>query len=80
MNTKQKAEQFQQLHKNGYFTLANVWNGGSAKIFEKEGFKALGTTSVGIAYSKGVPDGERISFNTLLNVVKEITEAVIGRF
>lgn len=74
MNTKQKAEKFQQMHKNGFFTLANVWNGGSAKIFEKEGFKALGTTSAGIAYSKGVADGERISFNTLLNVVSEITE------
>jgi 2-methylisocitrate lyase-like PEP mutase family enzyme len=71
-----KAIKFQELHSNGLFYLPNTWNGGSAKIFEKEGFKALGTTSAGIAYSKGYADGEIISFDILLRTVEEIIRAV----
>lgn len=75
--TKQKAEQFQHMHHDtNLLILGNAWNGGSAKIFAKEGFAAVGTTSAGIAYAKGVPDGEQITFATLLDVVKEITNAV----
>lgn len=78
MNTiKHKAEQFQQMHRDSdLLILGNAWNGGSAKVFAKEGFTAVGTTSAGIAYAKGVPDGEQISFAVLLNVVKEMTSAV----
>lgn len=75
--TKQKAEQFQQMHHDAnLLILGNAWNGGSAKIFAKAGFAAVGTTSAGIAYAKGVPDGEYITFATLLDVVQEMHNAV----
>ena len=71
------ADKFQNLH-NGkdMFLLPNIWDAGSAYIFEKQGFGALATTSAGIAYSLGYPDGEKISFNDLLFIVKSITRRV----
>lgn len=71
-NQIKKAEQLREMHNNGMLYLPNAWNGGSARIFEKEGFKAIGTTSAGIAYSLGYEDGEKISFEHIIRVVKEI--------
>lgn len=70
----EKAERFKSMHESGLFVLPNAWNGGSAKVFDKAGFSAIGTTSAGIAYSKGYPDGEKISFNDIRRVTEEIVE------
>ena len=71
------ADKFQNLHSGkDMFLLPNIWDAGSAYIFEKQGFDALATTSAGIAYSLGYPDGEKISFNDLLFIVKSITRMV----
>ena len=53
--------------------LPNVWDAGSARIFVEAGFKALATTSAGIAFSLGYPDGERISRDEMLAAVSRIT-------
>lgn len=71
---KNKAALFQTMHKqNELFILPNIWNAGGAKIFERSGFKALATTSAGIAFANGFPDGEALPFDILLNSVKQIT-------
>ena len=71
------ADKFQNLHGGkDMFLLPNIWDAGSACIFEKQGFDALATTSAGIAYSLGYPDGEKISFNDLLFIVKSITRRI----
>ncbi len=71
------AERFKNMHKeNKMFLLPNAWDAGSAYIFEKEGFKAIGTSSAGIAYSLGYPDGEDISFDDLLLCVKQIVRRI----
>ncbi|WP_370617850.1 isocitrate lyase/PEP mutase family protein [Mumia sp. Pv 4-285] len=44
-------------HASEPLVLPNVWDGGSARIAEGVGFPALATTSAGIAFSHGVPDG-----------------------
>ncbi|MCX6396538.1 MAG: isocitrate lyase/phosphoenolpyruvate mutase family protein [Propionibacteriales bacterium] len=55
----QLASGFLALHQRGAgFVLPNVWDAGSARILEQVGFAALATTSAGIAFSKGLPDGE----------------------
>lgn len=72
MTQKELAIKFKNLH-NNFFVLPNVWDAGSALIFEKQGFKALATTSAGIAFSLGYPDGENISIDDLVRVVKQIT-------
>jgi 2-methylisocitrate lyase-like PEP mutase family enzyme len=38
--------------------LPNAWDGMSARVFEDCGFPAIATTSAGIAYTFGYPDGE----------------------
>jgi len=70
---KELAEHFQQLHTSEkLLVLPNAWDAGSAVIFEKTGFQAVGTTSAGIAYSLGYPDGEHISFENIVDCSKKI--------
>ena len=74
---KQKAELFQALHlSKNLFILPNAWNGGSAKVFSNQDFPAIGTTSAGMAYAMGQPDGESIHFSDLLHLTKEIVSRV----
>ena len=59
MNSKQISaiEQFAALHTSGCFVLPNPWDIGSAIYLEHLGFKALATTSAGVAFAQGLPDG-----------------------
>jgi 2-methylisocitrate lyase-like PEP mutase family enzyme len=53
-----KAAAFKALHERaGIFVSPNPWDAGSAKMLAGLGFEALATTSAGLAYSIGVPDG-----------------------
>jgi len=56
--------------------LPNAWDAGSARIFVEAGFPALATTSAGIAFSLGYPDGERISRDEMLAAVGRITRRI----
>lgn len=51
-----KARAFQALHKGDSFVMPNAWDVGSAIILAEQGFKAIATTSAGIAFSLGKPD------------------------
>jgi len=71
---KQRAKEFQALHNNKeMLLLPNAWNAGSAKVFEKQGFKAVATTSAGIAFAMGYADGEIIDIEDLCLVSQQIT-------
>src|ERR1700675_1361106 len=62
-----KAIQFRQLHRGpGMLILPNAWDVASARIFEDAGFPAIATTSAGIAFSLGYPDGQRIPREEML--------------
>ena len=53
-----KALAFQELHnKPELFVMPNPWDAGSAVLLAHLGFKALATTSAGLAFSLGKPDG-----------------------
>jgi 2-methylisocitrate lyase-like PEP mutase family enzyme len=53
----QAAQAFQTLHASPPgFIMPNAWDAGSAMILAAEGFKAIGTTSAGIAFSLGKQD------------------------
>jgi 2-methylisocitrate lyase-like PEP mutase family enzyme len=49
---------FRSLHAEGCFVLPNPWDLGSARRLERMGFKALASTSSGLAWSMGREDGE----------------------
>jgi 2-methylisocitrate lyase-like PEP mutase family enzyme len=69
-----RAEVLRRLHVEGpMLVLPNAWDAGSARIFVEGGFPALATTSAGIAFSLGYPDGERISRDEMLAAVARIT-------
>ncbi len=72
-----KAIQFRQLHRGpGILILPNAWDVASARIFEEAGFPALATTSAGIAFSLGYPDGQRIPREEMMARIGRITRAV----
>ncbi len=64
------------LHTGPGFVLSNAWDAGSARILEQVGFPAIATTSAGIAWSCGVPDGEALDRDTMLEHVARIVVAV----
>jgi 2-methylisocitrate lyase-like PEP mutase family enzyme len=52
-----RAATFAALHRAGTFVIPNPWDAGSARLLEHLGFPALATTSAGLAFSRGEPDG-----------------------
>ena len=77
MNTPQntKAETFKALHeRTGLFVIPNPWDAGSAKMLAGLGFEALATTSAGLAYALGRPDGS-VSRDEALENSRAIVEA-----
>jgi 2-methylisocitrate lyase-like PEP mutase family enzyme len=73
----EKAEQFRKLHGGPQIlVLPNSWDVVSARILEELGFPAIATTSAGIAFSLGYPDGQRVSREQMLEVVSRIAHAV----
>jgi 2-methylisocitrate lyase-like PEP mutase family enzyme len=72
-----KAIQFRQLHRGpGVLILPNAWDVASARIFEDAGIPAIATTSAGIAFSLGYPDGQRIPREEMMARIARITRAV----
>lgn len=68
-----KIETFRELNQsNEILHIGNVWDVQSALIFEKQNYKALGTSSYAISKSLGLEDGENLSFEELYKVVKLI--------
>jgi 2-methylisocitrate lyase-like PEP mutase family enzyme len=72
-----KAAALQSLHNApGIFVIPNPWDAGSAKILAHLGFKALATTSAGLSFSIGKPDGDGVvSREEALENVRIIAEA-----
>jgi 2-methylisocitrate lyase-like PEP mutase family enzyme len=72
-----KADAFRAMHRGGHILLLpNAWDVASARVLEEAGFGAIATTSAGIAFSRGYPDGERISRDEMLAVVRRMAAAV----
>ena len=71
-----KAAALLALHAGPGFVLPNAWDAGSARVLEQVGFPAIATTSAGIAWSCGVPDGEALDRDVMLERVGVIVAAV----
>ncbi|GAA1607456.1 isocitrate lyase/phosphoenolpyruvate mutase family protein [Actinoplanes couchii] len=56
--------------------LPNVWDDGSAALAGRAGAGAVATTSGGVAWSLGRPDGEGLSVNDMIAAVRRITATV----
>jgi 2-methylisocitrate lyase-like PEP mutase family enzyme len=74
---QEKASSFRAMHSGKeILLLPNVWDVASARIIEEAGFGAIATTSAGIAFSLGYPDGQNISREEMLAAVARITRSV----
>ena len=67
---------FRALHRPGDpFILANAWDAGSARVLAALGAEAIGTTSAGFAFTRGLPDGARIGRDEALAHAQDLVAA-----
>lgn len=67
---------FRALHRPGDpFILANAWDAGSARLLAALGAEAIGTTSAGFAFTRGLPDGARITRDEALAHAQDLVAA-----
>jgi len=72
-----KATKLRVLHHGpSMLVLPNAWDCASARVFEDAGFAAIATTSAGVAFSLGYPDGQHIRAEEMLIAVKRIADCV----
>ena len=64
---------FRKQHEST-FIIPNPWDVGTAKLLAHLGFQALATTSAGVAFSRGLPDGG-VPFDAMMAHCKEIVAA-----
>lgn len=71
------AETFHSLHKqNDLLILPNAWDAGSAKVIEDAGAKAIATSSAGVAWGLGYPDGDVLPPRLLADLAARITDVI----
>jgi 2-methylisocitrate lyase-like PEP mutase family enzyme len=74
---KEKAERFLKYHHaKELLVLLNSWDTGSSKLIEASGYKAIATTSMGIAASLGYPDCQTIQLSEMIEAIKGIVHGV----
>ena len=66
---------FRQLHESGCFIVPNPWDLGSARLLAQLGFRALATTSSGLAWSLGRPDNH-VTLEATLAHLRAISQSV----
>ncbi|KXU85821.1 PEP phosphonomutase [Caballeronia megalochromosomata] len=68
---------FADLHKGTpILNLPNAWDAGSARIFEAQGAKAIATTSAGVLWALGYPDGNLAPARLQAEVAATITRVI----
>jgi len=74
---KNKFDRFLALHqKEEPLLLGNVWNVQSAKIFERQKFQAVATSSAAIAATLGYTDNQEMSFEEHLFMIRHIAAGI----
>lgn len=77
MSLEQKAARLRALHDEGsVLVLPNAWDAASAAVIEEAGAQAIATSSAGVAWTLGYPDGERLTRDVMLAAVARIAAAV----
>ncbi len=74
LSQQEKGENFRALHEGEPFLIPNPWDAGTAKVLAGVGFKALTTTSGGLACALGRPDGT-VTLDEVAEHVAEVDRA-----
>lgn len=71
------AAHFHTLHTpSAPLVLPNAWDAMSARIVEEAGAKAVATTSAGVSWALGFPDGQGLTRDAMLEAVRRIVAVV----
>src|SRR5262245_5135452 len=77
VEARQRAAVFHRLHKEANaLVLVNAWDAGSARVLEHTGAPAIATTSAGMAWALGYPDGEHLPTSEFITATARICRAV----
>jgi 2-methylisocitrate lyase-like PEP mutase family enzyme len=74
MDQSERGKRFEELHQGAAFVIPNPWDAGTARVLEALGFEALATTSSGLAFTLGRPDGT-VQEDEVIEHVRRLTEA-----
>ena len=70
-------QKFKTLHHaDQLFVLPNAWDARSAQILQEQKFPAIATSSAAVANSLGYEDGEKMTFDEYLFVIRRILASV----
>ena len=77
MTIEEKATRFAALHEGpDILILPNCWDRGSARILAESGFPAIATTSAGVAFAAGLPDGHKLNRDEMCAAVKQCADII----
>ena len=78
MIQRELAATFRRLHQKGgpILVLPNAWDAMSARVIEQAEASAIATTSAGISWSLGRPDGHGLNRDEMVDVIRRIAAAV----
>ena len=69
---------FRALHRSGLLILPNAWDGGSAALMRSLGARAIATTSAGVAWALGWPDGDALPVERVVQATRDVVRAAQG--
>src|SRR5438874_3333063 len=72
---QRKGEAFRALHAGEPFVIPNPWDAGSARVLEALGFKAVASTSSGVAFTQGRLDGN-VTLDQVVQHAEELDRAI----
>lgn len=77
LTQQEKAKRFYDLHHSGkLLILPNIWDCLGANLLESLNYPAIATASASVAFTNGYDDGQRISFDSVLAILKKIVNSV----
>jgi 2-methylisocitrate lyase-like PEP mutase family enzyme len=69
---------FHALHQDGLLILPNAWDGGSAALVASMGARAVATTSAGVAWALGWPDGDALPVERVVQAARDVVRGAGG--
>src|SRR5258707_5746015 len=70
-------EIFRALHQGpALLVLPNAWDAATARLIESMGAKAIASTSAGLAWSRGYPDGNALPIDRVIAATRDIARVI----
>lgn len=79
MTSDDRATAFRRLHQpedGAILVLPNAWDALSARVIEQAGARAIATTSAGVSWALGRPDGQGVTRREMVEAVRRVVRAV----